>query len=403
MGGRTEVALTEGEAVAAGGELTSPTGVAAGVSERFAVGAAITTLAVAASAPEESPEELHATASNSTSSAVNNAAALNTCQTGPVRKSVVNGNLLCTGGGTIGRYQSAYRCVASSTSGNLTQNTSARVVPKTWHPSDKERGNDLFVDLHTHIDQYEPDELPGMFDRARAVAVGPIIAAGVTVESTRRCLQLAAEYENVFAGVGVHPSDLTEDLDNFALDQLRNMASDERVIVMSEVGLDHQDDSPDRAVQERAFRAQLDIAHEASLPVVFHMRFATDDMIRVLTEERISELGGAAHYFQGSHEEASAVIDLGCYISLAKPLLRLPELQEVAQNLPLEWIVLETDCYPQPFKGKREKWTEPKDVPIVAAKLAELKGIDVAEVMEATTANVLTMLGPRADRVSAAL
>jgi len=268
---------------------------------------------------------------------------------------------------------------------------------------EKERGNELFVDLHTHIDQYEPDELPGMFERARAVEVGPIIAAGVTVESTRRCLELAAEYDNVFAGVGVHPSDLTGDLDNVALDQLRQMASDERVVVMSEVGLDHQDHSPDRAVQERAFRAQLGIAHEAGLPVVFHMRFATDDMIRVLTEERVSELGGAAHYFQGSQQEAAAVIDLGCYISLAKPLLRLPELQEVAQKLPLEWIVLETDCYPQPFKGKREKWTEPKDVPIAAAKLAELKGIDVAEVMEVTTANVMTMLGTRADRVSAAL
>ena len=297
----------------------------------------------------------------------------------------------------------AHRRVASSTRRDLTQNVSAKVVCSTRHVGEKERGNELFVDLHTHIDQYEPDELPGMFERARAVEVGPIIAAGVTVESTRRCLELAAEYDNVFAGVGVHPSDLTGDLDNVALDQLRQMASDERVVVMSEVGLDHQDHSPDRAVQERAFRAQLGIAHEAGLPVVFHMRFATDDMIRVLTEERVSELGGAAHYFQGNQQEAAAVIDLGCYISLAKPLLRLPELQEVAQKLPLEWIVLETDCYPQPFKGKREKWTEPKDVPIVAAKLAELKGIDVAEVMEVTTANVMTMLGARADRVSAAL
>ncbi len=97
------------------------------------------------------------------------------------------------------------------------------------------------------------------------------------------------------------------------------------------------------------------------------------------------------------------LMDLGCYISLAKPLLRLPELQEVATYVPLEWIVLETDCYPQPFKGKREKWTEPKDVPMVAAKLAELKGIDVAEVMETTTSNALKMLRHRADRVSAVL
>ena len=261
----------------------------------------------------------------------------------------------------------------------------------------------MFIDLHTHIDQYDPEELPGMLERAREAEVGAVIASGVTVESTRRCLELAGEFESVFAGVGVHPSDLTGELDQQELDQLRQMAADERVVVMSEVGLDHQDHSPDRAMQERAFRAQLGIAREANLPVVFHMRFATDDMLRVLRDERVSELGGAAHYFQGSHDEAAAVIDLGCYISLAKPLVRLPELQEVARELPLEWIVLETDCYPQPFKGKREKWTEPKDVPMVAAKLAELKDLDVSEIMEATTANALKMLGHRADRVSAVL
>ncbi|MCH7642298.1 MAG: TatD family hydrolase [Chloroflexi bacterium] len=261
----------------------------------------------------------------------------------------------------------------------------------------------LFIDLHTHIDQYDPGELPGMFERAREAKVGVIIAAGVTVESTRRCIELANEFDCVFAGVGVHPSDLTGELDGAALDELRRMAADDRVVVMSEVGLDHQERSPDRAMQERAFRAQIGIAHEAKLPVVFHMRNATADMLRVLREERVSDLGGAAHYFQGNHDEATGVIDLGCYISLAKPLLRLPELQDVARRLPLDAIVLETDCYPQPFKGKRENWTEPKDVPVVAAKLAELKGIEVAEVMETTTANALNMLGPRAERVAAVL
>lgn len=265
-------------------------------------------------------------------------------------------------------------------------------------------GNDqLFIDLHTHIDQYEETELPGLLERAHNAEVGAIIASGVTVESTLRCLKLARDFDSVFAGVGVHPSDLTGELTQKDLDQLRNMATDEQVMVMSEVGLDYQEHSPDREMQERAFRSQLGIAHEAELPVVFHMRFATADMIRVLRDENVSALGGAAHYFQGNHREASAVIDLGCYISLAKPLLRLPELQEVARAIPLEWIVLETDCYPQPFKGKREKWTEPKDVPVVAAKLAELKSISVAEVMESTTANVLQMLGSRSDSVASVL
>ena len=170
-------------------------------------------------------------------------------------------------------------------------------------------GNDqLFIDLHTHIDQYEETELPGLLERAHNAEVGAIIASGVTVESTLRCLKLARDFDSVFAGVGVHPSDLTGELTQKDLDQLRNMATDEQVMVMSEVGLDYQEHSPDREMQERAFRSQLGIAHEAELPVVFHMRFATADMIRVLRDENVSALGGAAHYFQGNHREASAIL-----------------------------------------------------------------------------------------------
>jgi len=125
------------------------------------------------------------------------------------------------------------------------------------------------------------------------------------------------------------------------------------------------------------------------------MREATPDCMRILRDERVQELGGAAHYFQGTWEEATAVMDLGCAISLAKPLLRLPELQEVAKRVPLASIVLETDAYPQPFKKKRDKWTEPKDVALVAEKLAEIKGCSVAEIVDKTTKNALALLGQR--------
>ena len=132
MGGRTGVALLEGKAVAAGGEPTSPTGVSAAVAEMFRGGETVTIVAIDAPELNGSPEELQATAS--ISSAANNVGAQNRCQTGPVRKSVVNGKLLCIEGDTIGRYRSvygAYQCVASSTSGDLTQNTNAMVARKT--------------------------------------------------------------------------------------------------------------------------------------------------------------------------------------------------------------------------------------------------------------------------------
>ncbi len=261
----------------------------------------------------------------------------------------------------------------------------------------------MFVDIHTHIDQHSPTEAPEIVARAQAAGIGAIVVAGVTVSSSRRCVEMAAADPALFAGVGVHPQDLGGEISAIDLEELELLAASDRVVVMSEVGLDFEKGSPDRAMQERAFRAQIGIARRLRLPVVWHMRESTAETLRVLREERVGELGGAAHYFQGSEREARQVIDLGCKVSLAKPLLRIPELQEVARRIPLSSIVLETDSYPQPFKKHRGRWTEPRDVAVVAAKLAELRGIDFAEVREATTTNALEMMGERADAVRRAV
>ena len=106
------------------------------------------------------------------------------------------------------------------------------------------------------------------------------------------------------------------------------------------------------------------------------------------------------HYFQGDYETAQEAIDLGFYISLARPLLRLPELQAVAARLPLDSIVLETDAAPQPFKAKRENWTEPRHVRTVAEKLAALHEVGVDKVEAVTTRNALAMLGEHAAPVA---
>ena len=118
-------------------------------------------------------------------------------------------------------------------------------------------------------------------------------------------------------------------------------------------------------------------------------------MLRVLREERAYEVGGAMHYFQADEATARAAIDLGFHISLARPLLRLPDLQALAARLPLEWIVLETDAAPQPFKAKRENWTEPRHVRDVAQTLASLQGVPFREIERVTTHNATKMLGAR--------
>lgn len=261
------------------------------------------------------------------------------------------------------------------------------------------------IDTHCHLDAYVTDnEVGEVLERARAVGVRLVINAGTTVTSSRRCVELTKKFSELYAGVGIHPMDLTGPVDQGVYSQLLNCAtSTDKVIVISEIGLDFLDNMPDRAVQYQAFRQQIRLARELRLPIVFHSREADDEVLRVLREERAYEVGGAMHYFQGDMDTARTAIDLGFYISLAKPLLRLPHLQTVAAYLPLERIVLETDSAPQPFKAKRENWTEPRHLQDIAGKLAELRGIDTDEIRRITTDNFFAMLGHRGTKVRSAL
>ena len=236
--------------------------------------------------------------------------------------------------------------------------------------------------------------------RALASGVGLVITAGTTERSSERAIELSRTFPSIFAGVGVHPMDIEAPLDERALDRLASLASSsEKVLVLSEIGLDFMEGSPDRAMQFEAFRGQIGVARELSLPIVFHSRESHPDVLRVLREERAYEVGGVMHYFQADERTAREAIDLGFYISLARPLLRIPLLQDVARELSLEHIVLETDAAPQPFKPKRENWTEPRHTRAVAEKLALLHGRTLDEVEETTTANVRRLLGKRWDVV----
>lgn len=252
-----------------------------------------------------------------------------------------------------------------------------------------------YIDSHTHIDQHDADEWPDIVARAREAGVEGIIAAGVTIESSERCVQLAEQFPGVvWAGVGVHPMDIFGPLPDSKIGQLRELASHERVVCISETGLDWEPGRPDREAQEQAFRAQLRLAVELNLPVIFHNREAGMEPLRIIREEVGDRVPTVAHYFQGPLDYAFACMNQGIYLSLAKPLLRLPELQEIiANHAPLESIVLETDSYPQPYKKNRNNWTEPRDVPMVAAKVAELKGVLIEEVAETTTATIQGVLG----------
>lgn len=248
-------------------------------------------------------------------------------------------------------------------------------------------------DCHTHLDQYPREEMPEILGRANEAGVGFIICAGTTVESSAACIDMAQEFGPLYAGVGIHPMEANQIVDSGTYSRLESLARDNpKVVCISEVGLDFLPTSPDREIQFQVFREQIRLALALNLPIIFHSRESHPEVFQVLREEEAGQVGGAMHYFQGDEATAREAIDCGFYISLARPLLRLPELQDAARAISLDNIVLETDAARQPFKKHRYNWTEPRHAQAVAQQLAELKGISVEEVAEVTTRNLAKLL-----------
>ena len=254
----------------------------------------------------------------------------------------------------------------------------------------------MLIDCHVHLDSYSDEEVSEVLGRGRDAGVAFVISAGTTVPSSERSIALSAKFPDFFSGVGIHPMDIREPFDDATYAHLKQLAvSNEKVLVISEIGLDFMEGAPDRGVQYTAFREQIRLARELRYPIVFHSREAHDEVFRILREERAYEVGGVMHYFQGDLDTAKRAIDLGFYISLARPLLRYTYLQEVAAAISLDNIVLETDAAPQPFKSKRENWTEPRHTRVIAERLAELQGTSVQEIEDATSRNMRSLLAER--------
>lgn len=258
----------------------------------------------------------------------------------------------------------------------------------------------MLIDTHVHLDSFHNDEIIEILDRAHATDVGFVICAGTTVASSKRSVQLSHRFTSFFSGVGVHPMDIVQPLTQENYKDLSDLATEsEKVIVMSEIGLDYLEGMPDRSWQFPAFRKQINIARDLNLPIVFHSRDAHQDCVRVLKEEKAYEVGGIMHYFQGTLEDAKRVIDLGFYISIARPIFRLPHLQEVVSKIPLNNLVIETDSAPQPFKKNRANWTEPHYLRPIMEKIAELKKLEVENVERSLFENTKKLLSSRWDIV----
>jgi TatD DNase family protein len=251
-----------------------------------------------------------------------------------------------------------------------------------------------FVDSHCHIDGTEYDsDREEVISRARAAGVGTMLNVGTGDPHSgafERAVELAEKHQDIYAAVGVHPHDAKLFTDRAEQRLVDLVKQSQRVIAWGEIGLDYHYDHSPRDVQREVFRRQLRRARLLELPVIIHSREANDDTIAILGEEMAGyECGGVLHCFGGSLEMATSAIALGFFISFAGNLTfkKAEDLREIARQLPLDRLLIETDCpylTPVPFRGKRN---EPARVVETARCLAELHHEELAEIGRVTSEN----------------
>ena len=250
----------------------------------------------------------------------------------------------------------------------------------------------LLVDSHCHLN-FEPLNagLEAVLQRARDNGVGHMLCASVTLETFPEIRQIAHKHANVFASVGVHPNE-REGRDP-SVDDLVDLAKDERVVAIGETGLDYYRSQGDMAWQQERFRRHIRAARECGKPLIIHTREAAADTLRIMREERAGEIGGLMHCFTESWEVAHAALDLGFYISFSGIVtFRSAEaLREVAKQVPQDRLLIETDApylAPMPFRGKTN---EPAFVKYVAECLATLHATSFEDTAAHTTKNFFAL------------
>ena len=246
----------------------------------------------------------------------------------------------------------------------------------------------MIFDTHAHMDDRAFDQdRDTLLSRLPEEGIALLMNPGCSLASSQAAVRLSNQYSYIYAAVGSHP-DAADEVNDGVLEQYRSLCRDNpKVKAMGEIGLDyHYEDIP-RDIQQRAFRAQMDLARELNLPVIVHEREAHEDGMKIAAE--FPTVTGVFHCYSGSLEMAKWLIERGWYIGFGGVLTfkNARKALEVAEKIPLERIVLETDCpymAPEPFRGRRN---DPGKLYRVAEKLAQLRGMTVEEVQAITLEN----------------
>jgi len=253
----------------------------------------------------------------------------------------------------------------------------------------------MLIDTHAHLylPQFDPDR-EEVLARAKAEGVGRVYLPNIDMSSVEALLELeAAEPDFCFPMMGLHPCSVKADWER-ELAGVERWLSERPFVAVGEIGLDLYWDKSTLAAQREAFRRQVRWAKELGLPIVIHSREATRQVLDLLQEEHDERLRGIFHCFSGSAEEARETVELGFYLGIGGVLtFKNAGLREAIADIPLEWLVLETDApylAPMPYRGKRN---ESAYVRLVAERLAALKNRPLEEVEAQTTANALKIFG----------
>lgn len=205
----------------------------------------------------------------------------------------------------------------------------------------------MLFDTHVHLnDQQYKEDLPEVITRAQEAGVSMMVVVGFDRPTIKRAMELAEQYDFIYACVGWHPVDAI-DMTEEDLLWIEDLAAHPKVVALGEMGLDYHWDKSPKEIQQEVFRKQIQLAKKVKLPIVIHNREATADVVEILKEEGAEEVGGIMHCFSGSPEVAKECIKMNFYISLGGPITfkNAKKPKEVAAEVPLDRLLIETDCH----------------------------------------------------------
>lgn len=243
----------------------------------------------------------------------------------------------------------------------------------------------MFIDVHCHLDSDSYDNIDEVINSALENNVGKFIFNGYNMKANKEVLELVNKYDSVYGAIGFHPNDLdgiTEENYIFLEDNIKN----NKIVAIGEIGLDFHYEDTDKDNQKKHFIRQLELARKYNMPVIIHSRDSIQDTYDILKKYPVR---GVMHCYSGSVEMAREFIKLGMFISVGGIITfkNAKNIIEVIKGINLSYVLLETDCpylTPEPYRKYKN---EPKYIPVIANKIAEIRGIDVDEVMDVTTDN----------------